>query len=143
VKKKQYEGRRIRLTYPELLTVKTADPEWSAFARKGTGAIVILLDPAPQAAKAFSRLIRNPYYTRVPGTCIVREGPFATPNGLEGHERVAEMTETMGWFLDGTFSSGQVVNIQIWSIKSEWHDGKMWKELVDSIEIVESNGNGN
>ncbi len=138
-KTKQHDGQHLRLTYPAFLKVKMLEPKWSAFAPKQTGAIVITLDPPPPIAQAFQRLLKNPDFTRVPGAIIVREGPFASPHSLEGWERVTELNEIMGWMIDGTLGKRRAINIQIWSTKPVWADGTVWKELVDSIELVGEN----
>ena len=137
-KTKQHDGQHLRLTYPAFLKVKMDEPKWSAFAPKQTGAITILLDPPAPLAEAFQRLLKNPDFTRVPGASIVREGPFASSHGLEGWERVTELNEIMGWMIEGKLGKSRAVNIQIWSTKSVWGDGSAWKELVNSIELVET-----
>ncbi len=136
IKTKQHDGQHLRLTYPAFLKVKMLEPKWSAFAPKQTGAVVITLDPPPPIAQAFQRLLKNPDFTRVPGAVIVREGPFTSPHGLKGWERVTELNGVAGWMIDGTIGNSRPLNIQIWSTKDVWGDGTAWKQLVDSIQLV-------
>jgi hypothetical protein len=130
-----YEGKALRLKYPGLLKIKSEEPWW-ALARGNKASVMIELNPIESKATAFSRMIRSPHFTKTPDALIEREGEFATDMGIRGHERVSRMLETMAWNIDGKFQDRDVLIIQIWTHHNEWQDGKIWRELLDSIEIV-------
>jgi len=66
----------------------------------------------------------------------VRKGNIKTPNGIEGFERVLQFNETMAWDIDAKSKQGHVVHIKLWTINDDWHDGTIWREFVDSIEVI-------
>jgi len=131
----KYEGKVLRLIYPGLLKIKSEEPWW-ALGRGKKASVMIELNPIESRAEAFARMIRSPFFNKTPGAFIEREGDFATNNGIKGYERVSRMSETMAWAIDGKFREREAMIIQIWTVKSEWHDGKLWRELLDSIEII-------
>ena len=139
---KEYQGRMLRLKYPEFLKTEREEPEWYAVGPKRRTTLLLRIDPEPALAEGFSRLIRNPYFTKTGGAKIDREGPFQTPNGIEGYERVTRLVnplgaiETHGWLIDGKFRGDFVLNIQIITVEKDWYDGVIWEALLNSIEIV-------
>lgn len=133
---KEYEGKILRLIYPSLLKIKAESPQWWALARAKKANVSIEVNPIQSRVEAFARMIRNPDFTKVSGAFIEREGDFSTAKGIKGYERVARMSETMAWAIDGKFREREAMIIQMWTLKSEWHDGRPWRELLDSIEII-------
>lgn len=131
----QFEGKVLRLRYPSFLKLKTEDP-WYAKRPRHHAQVLIQVNPPASAARAFARMIRSPYFAATPGASIVREGNFSTVNGIKGHERVTKMAKTMAWSVDGKFKERDVVAIQISLATEEWHDGSIWQDLLNSIEVI-------
>jgi len=130
---KEYRGNILRLRYPSFLRVESEEPEWSAFASKNRAAVVIRVNPEPADAESFARLIRNPHFPR---ELIRREGRFVSANGIEGHERIADHTVNVAWDIDGKFRNRYILNIGMWASTGDWHDGTIWGDMVNSIDIV-------
>jgi hypothetical protein len=139
---KEYRGPTLHLCYPEYLTISHTEPRWYAVAPKERTTAQVFIDPPPPLATSFANLIRNPYFTRSPGAFIEREGVFKTIRGIEGYERVIRLnlpnssTQTRGWFVDGLFQRRHVVNIEISAIEDDWLGGHIWRDFLESIEIL-------
>ena len=132
---KEYEGKVLRLKYPGLLKIKTEEPWW-ALARGKKASVMIEINPIKSRTEAFARMIRDPFFSKTPGAFIERGGDFTTNNGIIGYERVSRMSETMAWAVDGRYLEKDLILIQIWTTHSEWHDGRIWRDLIDSIKVV-------
>jgi hypothetical protein len=131
----EFEGRVLRLRYPSFLKLKTEDP-WYAKGARRYAQVLIHVSPPQSTAEAFAHMIRSPNFAATPGASILRDGSFSTTKGIKGHERVTKMPETMGWFVDGKFRNRDAVTIQISVASVEWHDGSIWLDLLNSIEIT-------
>ncbi|SPE59306.1 hypothetical protein SBV1_310030 [Verrucomicrobia bacterium] len=130
---KEYNGKVLRVSYPDFLRVKTHEPQWSAFAPEDRAAVVIEVNPQPVKADAFARLVRDLHFPRA---LIQREGQFTTAKGIDGYERLALHSETVAWDIDAKFRSRYTLNIGIWATRADWHDGTVWEDLVNTIEVI-------
>ena len=130
MKFKKYTGKIIRLKYPNFLRVAYAEPGWYATAKDRAG-VNITINPPRVMAESFSRAIR-----RESGANYLRKGEIETHNGIRGFERVTMLNELVDWGIDAKSSAGCVIHIRIWSRIDEWHDGTIWRDLIESIEIV-------
>ncbi len=131
----EYEGTALRLRYPSFLKIKAQEPQWYAAGSRRKAGVMIEVNPSESAIEAFSRMIRSPFFTNAPGASIEREGSFSTSNGIVGHERVTRLLETMAWAVDAKFKERDIIIIQIWTTHSEWHDGRIWLDMLNSIEM--------
>ena len=131
----EYKGKVLSLRYPSFLKIKAQEPQWYAAGSRRKAGVMIEVNPSESAIEAFGRMIRSPLFSNTPGASIVREGKFCTANGIVGHERVTRMLETRGWGIDGKFKERDII-IQIWTADSEWHDGRIWLDMLNSVEMI-------
>jgi hypothetical protein len=140
MKMNEYRGKTLVLQYPSFLKVKSPEPVWSALSAGGTSSAIVCICPPPATAEAFSRLIRNPNFTRVPDATIIREGSIITANGINGYERLSKVRDTIGWMIDGKTVNDTPINIQLWASPGDWQDGTMWEQFIDSIAVADTQG---
>jgi len=130
-KAKEYQGDFLRFRYPDFLKVKSETPTlWYAAAPKNRACVIIALDPPMAQAEAFSRNMERPHEN------AVRKGSIKTPNGIEGHERVLQFNETMAWDIGAKSKQDHTIHITLWTIHDDWHDGIIWRDFINSIEVI-------
>lgn len=140
----EYKGKVLKLTYPETLIVKNRDPDWYAIASEATTSVLISVDPDPPIAEAFSRLIRDPTFVRTSGARIEGQGFISTTNGIEGYHRLSSLqgelrrTTFRSWLVDAKFHGKRVLNIQINTEGADWYGGRIWRSLLDSVDLTEA-----
>jgi len=138
---KRYSGKLLHLMYPEFLEVEKRGPNWFAASLDRKTTVAIVIDPEPEAAQGFARVVRNPYFAKSGGIKVDREGYFRFDSGLEGYERIARLNDalgrayTYGWAIDGNFKT-HILNVLITTVERDWHNGSIWESLVRSIRVV-------
>lgn len=130
MKFKEYTGKIIRLKYPNFLRVAYAEPGWYATAKDRAG-VNITINPPRVIAESFSRAIRQKSNAN-----HLRKGEIQMHNGIRGFEEVTMHNESVVWKIDAKSDMGCVIHVRIWSSNDDWHDGTIWRDLIESIEIV-------
>lgn len=140
---KEYNGNILRLSYPAFLKVENEEPDWYAVGAKSSATALVIIDPDPNVASAFSHLIRNRHFKGIPGyldAVIVREGDLRTTKGIVGFERIIKEVNgvgrvSWGWAIDGKVHGHYIVNLQIHAIEEYWRGGTIWEAFLNSIEV--------
>lgn len=142
MKTNTYDGKNLRLTYPSFLKVKSVEPQWAAIGPKQASSVCVQIDADQAIVEAYSEMLQSSNYRGGLGLQaeIVREGKFKTSHGLNGFERVVKLVNGIGqvfwgWGAVCLTPNEHSVVIDIRVPDENWQNGKVWQDLIDSMEI--------
>jgi hypothetical protein len=142
MKMNNYRGRGLRLSYPELLTVESREPEWYAVAKDRGSSVAISIRPGGSLDEGILEEFQVQPQSGFVGLTVIRIGPFVSPTGLHGFERLKRLSDATGkiksweWFVAGVGGGNLVVEASLFVSDRDWRDGILWAELLNSIEVL-------